>query len=152
MTIGTIADLDPVDTAMSRHMNLSSTHSHVPMQMYPEPVLHDQQNTFHFPASPNMPAPPMSNEPNGSNEVSRSASNGYHSYGGQSQIAMPSSELDTRYWNNMFRELGFGDNIDSTAAYGNGTISASPYGRTQQPYTAPLAYHHMQASVPGYGP
>jgi len=83
------------------------------------------------------------------------------------QAHQPSQPDDLRYWNNMFRDLGFGEAVDQNypahslsgvaapshqpsipphqQSYGNGRGAGN--GNHQQPY----AYHHMHYNAPGYG-
>lgn len=80
----------------------------------------------------------------------------------------PPQSDDMRYWNNMFRELGFGEAVDQTYVNGgqnsNGTPTSSshhppPSHPPHQGYGAgrgannhqPYAYHHMHSNAPGYG-
>ncbi|KAI0259973.1 fungal-specific transcription factor domain-containing protein [Gloeopeniophorella convolvens] len=86
---------------------------------------------------------------------------------------------DMRYWNNMFRDLGFGEAVDQTTAYAGpgpspGGPPAPPPPQQQQPAPSPAqaaqqahhqgyagargvgghqpyAYHLMHTNAPGYG-
>jgi hypothetical protein len=81
----------------------------------------------------------------------------------------PPQSDDMRYWNNMFRELGFGEAVDQTYLNGGqnstgGTPASSshhppPSHPPHQGYGAgrgannhhPYPYHHMHSNAPGYG-
>ncbi|KAA1479725.1 hypothetical protein DENSPDRAFT_846342 [Dentipellis sp. KUC8613] len=138
----------PLSSAVPPHSTTT------PPQMYPQRMVEQEHSrSFHFPASPRVPAPPSLpsyryppgsvpgpadlgscnlRSPNSGikgNPVSHSTyspqenqETSTYPYAAPASTAQayhtaqqsPSSELDMRYWNNMFRELGFGDNIEST--------------------------------------
>ncbi|KAI9446852.1 fungal-specific transcription factor domain-containing protein [Lactarius indigo] len=80
----------------------------------------------------------------------------------------PAQSDDMRYWNNMFRELGFGEAVDQTYANGGQNTTGAPTPSSHHPapphshhpgYSVgrgannhqPYAYHHMHSNAPGYG-
>ena len=94
-----------------------------PTQLYatqPSRMPEAPQQTFHFPASPNLPAHPQTSDneyqvdPQGRNSMNHQAPNGNAMYAGGYVPLAPNhaSELDAHYWKNMFIELGFGENVD----------------------------------------
>ncbi|KAI0272137.1 hypothetical protein BGY98DRAFT_166761 [Russula aff. rugulosa BPL654] len=153
--------------------------------VYPQQMLDDAQNTanmhhsYSYPISPTQSNVAASSQEPMQVDTSRSASvqaTSAQTYGNSAYVQsppvasqpQPTQSDDLRYWNNMFRDLGFGEavdqnfpaqqNISSASApsshqslpmtsshhqtYGNGRGAGPP----QQPY----AYHHMHSNAPGY--
>jgi hypothetical protein len=92
-------------------------------QIYPHQVqlAHASEQSFHFPASPHLPAHPQPAAQESEYPVESSIRNtvgwpgvgspvGYH--GHVPQVPHHASELDAHYWKNMFLELGFGENVE----------------------------------------
>ncbi|THH20938.1 hypothetical protein EW146_g495 [Bondarzewia mesenterica] len=146
-----------------------SSQTHSPPTMYPQAMTQEQQSAFHFPASPNVPPPPaMIHEPapQGGDSGIRGASTSYGPFTQQPQMIQTSTE-DMRYWNHMFRELGYGDNADASTqfvGYSNGigvggsasssaTSSGIPsgYGRPHPAYQGHQGQYqyHMHSSASG---
>ncbi|KZT28631.1 hypothetical protein NEOLEDRAFT_1129473 [Neolentinus lepideus HHB14362 ss-1] len=148
----------------------SSARPHVspsapPQSMYPQAMV--AQHTFHFPASPNLPAHPLAPGDSGGHHLSASASsskgpmvNGYTSYG-NGYSPQPPGELDVHYWRNMFTDLGFGETVESTpyrAGPSGPYSSADSVRSTQMPsrdmqHRSPAQLHsyHYMSSAPGFG-
>ncbi len=131
----------------------SPTTIQTPPQGYPPSSSHEQN--FHFPASPHLPAHPVTQDAHyASSEVMRPGSNAsassngsYHpSYIGGQHTA----ELDAQYWKNMFLDLGFGGNVEQAGppqatGHSNGDLRSSYDVRHQH-----QAYHITQSSHPSY--
>ncbi|KAH9967928.1 fungal-specific transcription factor domain-containing protein [Russula dissimulans] len=140
-----------------RDMTLSTTTQVSP---YPQQMLDDVQNATHvhhfsYPISPTTSTP--SSVPVSSQDPMQSAS---------SQPAPPTQSDDLRYWNNMFRDLGFGEAVDQNypAQAPSGALAPSSHqhalpphhqsygnGRMAGIHAQPYAYHHMHSNAPGYG-
>lgn len=116
------------------------------------------QQTFHFPASPHLPAHPHSDSSDndyqvdvqGRNSISHGPSNGNTLYSGGYVPTAPNhaSELDAHYWKNMFIELGFGENVDPNALP---VMISNNVGRTMPPppqYMEHPQSDHQQQSLP----
>jgi hypothetical protein len=172
-------------TVVRRDSTQSSQQSTQP-SVYPQQMLDDAQNTanmhhsYSYPISPTQSNVAASSQEPMQVDTSRSASvqaTSAQTYGNSAYVQsppvasqpQPTQSDDLRYWNNMFRDLGFGEavdqnfpaqqNISSASApsshqslpmtsshhqtYGNGRGAGPP----QQPY----AYHHMHSNAPGYG-
>jgi hypothetical protein len=175
-------------TATRRESTLSTT-SQVsqPPGVYPQQMLDDVQNPnmyrpYSYPVSPTQAGVGASSQEPMQVDSARGASAqnpSAQAYGNNTythsppapqppQMPQPPQSDDLRYWNNMFRDLGFGDTIDQSYAaqhmssvpaqqsqqsqqspvphhqsYGNGRGA----GNHQQPYP----YHHMHSNAPGYG-
>ncbi|KAF8964132.1 hypothetical protein BDZ97DRAFT_947087 [Flammula alnicola] len=112
----------PIDPRLQGPVIAHGTIQNPPSQVYSHQVHRMQeqtQQTFHFPASPNLPAHPHQGPRDHEyhNEIqARTIGNGpspagnVHYPGGYIPTAPHSTELDARYWKNMFIELGFGEN------------------------------------------
>lgn len=88
-------------------------------QTYPNQVQQPHEQSFHFPASPHLPAHPvqeseLSAEPSTRNAAGWVGTGGVggsvNHHGHVPQVPHHASELDAHYWKNMFLELGFGEN------------------------------------------
>lgn len=121
----TIPQIDP-------RLQGSSSHSSSPSstQGYSQP---SPGQSFHFPASPHLPAHPIPRENEYTSEV-RSSSE---------QLSPPThtlptinTELDAQYWRNMFLGLGFGS-LEPPVV---GTLSSG------EGYQNHSSYHHMHPS------
>jgi hypothetical protein len=115
--------------------------SHSPPNIYRQQAAPSQNQSFQFPASPHLPAHPV---PHGStNEYSSNGGgtgalgystsySGISGTGGNSgggvgstfPVPQHASELDAHYWRNMFLELGFGGDVDSSPT--NGSVNGVP--------------------------
>lgn len=157
--------------------------------VYPQQMLDDAQNTtnmhhsYSYPISPTQSSVVASSQEPMQVDATRSASvqaTSAQTYGNSAyvqsppaaQASQPQSQQsdDLRYWNNMFRDLGFGEAVDQNfpaqnmssapvpsshqslpmtsshhPSYGNGN------GRGAGPPQQPYAYHHMHSNAPGYG-
>ncbi|KDQ59395.1 hypothetical protein JAAARDRAFT_32954 [Jaapia argillacea MUCL 33604] len=165
------------------HVSQSSTSPrlHSPPQMYPQPMLQSHEHNFHFPASPNMPAHPIPlhddtrgsgysesvpSIPKSGGGPSMGGPYAPHSHASHAQYAsQPPSELDQHYWRNMFRELGFGENVESPPPHVASTsTAASAFGHGDHMRTLPpptydgssshrghLPSYHYLHSAPGFG-
>lgn len=131
-----------------------------PQSMYPQPMVY--HHTFRFPASPNLPAHPLAQEP-GAAHVGVGGTpmaNNYAPYVNSHYPTQPHSELDAHYWRNMFMDLGFGETVESTpfrggpppgAGYVNvDSVRSSQPLQHRSPPQLP-SYHYMQSSAPGFG-
>lgn len=87
-----------------------------PTQLYPHQAQQAHEQSFHFPASPHLPAHPQPIAPEYPAELHMRNIGGpggtvnYNSF--VPQVPHHASELDAHYWKNMFIELGFGENGD----------------------------------------
>lgn len=156
--------------------------------VYPQQMLDDAQNStnmnppYSYPISPSQSSVAASSQEPMQVDTTRSASvqtTSAQAYGNSAYVQsppvahpshphQPTQSDDLRYWNNMFRDLGFGEAVDQNfpapnlssaptpsshqplpltsshhPSYGNGRGT----GNSQQPY----AYHHMHSNAPGYG-
>jgi len=159
-------------------MTLSTTTQVSP---YPQQMLDDVQNTAHvhhfsYPISPTAVSSGESMQVDTrSASVQNTSAQAYGSSAyGQSppapqatQVAQPTQSDDLRYWNNMFRDLGFGEAVDQS--YAAHSLSGVPGQSSHQPpptptlhqgygngrgggnHQQPYAYHHMHSNAPGYG-
>lgn len=141
------------ETPIDPRLQDSPTTIQTPPQGYPPSSSHEQN--FHFPASPHLPAHPVTQDAHyASSEVMRPGSNAsassngsYHpSYIGGQHTA----ELDAQYWKNMFLDLGFGGNVEQAGppqatGHSNGDLRSSYDVRHQH-----QAYHITQSSHPSY--
>src|SRR5712672_3068285 len=132
-------------------MSLSTTAQVSP---YPQQMLDDVQNTTHvhhfsYPISPTSTpssAPVSSQDPTQSASVRTSSpqsySNGTYSQSPPlvqpPQPTPPTQSDDLRYWNNMFRDLGFGEAVDQNypaqAPSGTGTLAPSSHQHALPPH------------------
>ncbi|KAI9510384.1 fungal-specific transcription factor domain-containing protein [Russula earlei] len=136
-----------------RESTLSSSTTQVspPPGMYPRAMLDDVQNTVHhpfsYPISPTSSSMPVPSQDQMHNPP---------------RTSTPSDDL--RYWNNMFRDLGFGEAVDQSYPPPQTLSSAPPpshqslphhhsygNGRVVSHHPPPYAYHHMHSNAPGYG-
>lgn len=113
-------------------------------QAYPQITAPHGQG-FHFPASPHLPAHPVSHENGYTPDPPLRAGPGgilpspnAHHHGFIPPVPQHSSELDAQYWKNMFLGLGFG-NIDPQQQPGPSNISSDGYNEVarhqhQTPY------------------
>jgi hypothetical protein len=134
--------------------------------MYPHPVQQPHEQSFHFPASPHLPAHPQavtqdneypieSSIRNTAGWTSTSGVGGPASYHGHvPQVPLHASELDAHYWKNMFLELGFGENGEghTMAHTTNGSDGRDisqyldPHQHQSNPvhqHQGPVIYQHM---------
>ncbi|KAF8876030.1 hypothetical protein CPB84DRAFT_1796158 [Gymnopilus junonius] len=146
----------PIDPRLQCQPASRATMQSSPIQVYSHQGSRMQeatQQTFHFPASPNLPAHPHSNpsdndyqvDVQGRNAISHDPSNGNTLYSG-GYVPMPpnhASELDAHYWKNMFIELGFGENVDPNTLHG---MIPNSVGRTMPP--SPQYMGHTQIDHP----
>jgi len=179
---------DDVQPRLSRRESTVSTTTQVSQQpppVYPQQMLDDVQNSANVhhsvsysisPTSSGMTASfhePMQVEGvRGASAQSTGAptyTNG--AYGSSQALAQaPQSTQgtqsdDMRYWNNMFRDLGFGEAVDQTYAQNLSNATASSPHQPTHPHPhhqgygsgrgtcnhQPYAYHHMHSNAPGYG-
>ena len=156
-----------------------------PPGVYPPQPLEDVQNPnahnpFSYPISPTQSSVPVSSQEPMQVDSVRSASvqnSSAQSYGSNTyapsppaphppQVHQPTQPDDLRYWNNMFRDLGFGEAVDQTyPPHSMSSVPASSHPPSippqQQSYGTgrgvgnhqqqPYAYHHMHYNAPGYG-
>ncbi|KAF8921608.1 hypothetical protein CPB85DRAFT_1489996 [Mucidula mucida] len=125
-----------------------------PSQMYAGQSELSHEQTFHFPASPHMPAHPITQQPQyQTNDLPMRQTpqvpvNTMYPGGGYSPpTTQHASELDAQYWKNMFLDLGFGGNDNPMAAsmpQNNGNDVRSTYAHQGTTY-------HLAPSHPGYG-
>ncbi|KJA27281.1 hypothetical protein HYPSUDRAFT_35120 [Hypholoma sublateritium FD-334 SS-4] len=111
-----------------------------------------QAQAFHFPASPHLPAHPQAgvreHEYGGAGDLpTRSLGNaplppGQSYPGGYIPPAPHSSELDQRYWKNMFIELGFGES-DAPLALQNVVLAPQYMDQQQQQQRHAMQAHGM---------
>ena len=176
----------PPPTASRRESTLSTTsHASQPPGVDPPQPLDDVQNSnlhnpFSYPISPTQSSVPVSSQEPMQVDSVRSASvqnSSAQPYGSNTyapsppapqppQAHQPTQPDDLRYWNNMFRDLGFGEAVDQTypAHSLSGGVPAPshqpPIPSHQQSYSngrgagnhqQPYAYHHMHYNAPGYG-
>jgi hypothetical protein len=132
--------------------------------VYPQQMLDDAQNTanmhhsYSYPISPTQSNVAASSQEPMQVDATRSASaqaTSAQTYGNSAYVQsppvaqasqpQPTQSDDLRYWNNMFRDLGFGEAVDQNFPAQN--ISSASAPSPQQPY----AYHHMHSNAPGYG-
>jgi len=125
--------------------------------MYPHQThrMHEQPHhaqTFHFPASPHLPAHPHPAPQEQEYQVdlqSRNiqASGAAHYPGGYVPVATHhASDLDAHYWKNMFLELGFGENVDPSTMHGvvpnSSTRTMPPFMENNRHLPHPTHTHH----------
>ena len=181
------------ETASRRDSTLSATtpaSQQPPPGVYPQQMIDDVQNAsnvhhaFSYSISPTPSSITASSHETMQVDTVRSTptqTSGAPTYGNNTfaqpqstaqplQPPPPPQSDDMRYWNNMFRELGFGDSVDQTYVNGgqNSTSTATPTSSSHHPppsqphhqgYSAgrganghqPYAYHHMHSNAPGYG-
>lgn len=149
----------------------------------------DAQNTanmhgsFSYPISPPQPSVTASSQEPMQVDTTRSASvqpSNVQSYGNSAYVQsppvaqpshppQPTQSDDLRYWNNMFRDIGFGEAVDQSFPAHNNLSSATapsphqPLPLASSPHQSygngrgggnplqPYAYHHMHSNAPGYG-
>ena len=183
------------ETASRRDSTLSATtpaSQQPPPGVYPQQMIDDVQNTsnghhpFSYSISPTPSSITASSHETMQVDTVRSAptqTSGPPTYGNNAfvqpqststtqplQPPPPPQSDDMRYWNNMFRELGFGEAVDQTYVNGgqNSNTTGAPTPSSHHPppsqphhqgYGAgrganshqPYAYHHMHSNAPGYG-
>jgi hypothetical protein len=173
---------------VSRRESTVSTTTQVSQQqppVYPQQMLEQNTANLHPPFSYSISSTPSGiNAPSHEMQVDavRGAavqatgaptySNGT-TYGSSQPLAQPGQAAqltqsdDMRYWNNMFRDLGFGEAVDQTYAgqnVSNASASSPHHSAHQHPQShhngigcgrgtghQPYAYHHMHSNAPGYG-
>jgi hypothetical protein len=171
-----------MSTVSRRESTVSTTTQVSPQQppVYPQQMLEDAQNTGNLhppfsyslpPASSGIHEPIQVDAMRGATAQTTGAptySNG--TYGPSQPLVQPAQPAqstqsdDMRYWNNMFRDLGFGEAVDQTYGGQNPANASSPHQPAPpHPYThhgyngrgtghnQPYAYHHMHTNAPGYG-
>jgi hypothetical protein len=166
-------------TASRRESTLSTTTQvSQPPGVYPNEMIGDVQSNVHpfsYQISPTQPNAPSSAQEQMQVDTVRSASaqtSSAQSYGSNTysqsppappppQANPPTQSDDLRYWNNMFRDLGFGEAVDQS--YASHNMSGVPAPSHQPPvqtphhygngrnHQQPYAYHHMHYEAPGYG-
>ncbi|KAI0290482.1 hypothetical protein BC826DRAFT_539358 [Russula brevipes] len=159
----------------------TTTQTSQPPGVYPQQMLDDVQNStsvFSYPISPTQSSVAVSTQEPMQVDTVRSTPVQNHSpqtYGNSAypqspsaaqhpQPGQPQQSDDLRYWNNMFRDLGFGDTVDQTYAQNLSSApapSSHPHpvpshqnygsGRGTSNHQQPYAYHHMHSNAPGYG-
>lgn len=173
-------------TVVRRDSTHSSQQSTQP-SVYPQQMLDDAQNTanmhhsYSYPISPTQSNVAASNQEPMQVETSRSASvqaTSAQTYGNSAYVQsppvaqasqpQPTQSDDLRYWNNMFRDLGFGEAVDQNFPAQNISSASAPPSHQSLPMTSshhqsygngrgagppqqPYAYHHMHSNAPGYG-
>ncbi|EIN07589.1 hypothetical protein PUNSTDRAFT_126610 [Punctularia strigosozonata HHB-11173 SS5] len=179
-----VSALPPIDTRM--HASAPGTSGpgpvlHSPPQMYPQTMVSQaHEHNFHFPASPHLPAHPSAPGgagPGGLHDASSSSSSSYGPmedvkahpsayamyahYANGAQAPPHHSELDAHYWRNMFRELGFGEGVESSGpatamATAEGVRGMPPhygdprmasYAPPPPPPPPPMQQHHSSAAA-----
>ena len=180
--------VDEMYSIVSRRGSTVSTTTQVSQQpppVYPQSMLDDVQNTSNVHHTVSYSISPTSSgmtasfhEPMQVDGVRASAqttsappyTNG--AYGSSQPLAQPPQSTpvtqsdDMRYWNNMFRDLGFGEAVDQTYAQNVPSATASSPHQPTPPHShhpgygsngrgtsnhQPYAYHHMHSNAPGYG-
>jgi hypothetical protein len=168
-------------TASRRESTLSTTTQvSQPPGVYPNQMIDSVQESnvhhpFSYQISPTQPSAPAPAQESMQVDSVRSASaqtSSAQSYGSNtysqsppapqpSQVAPATQSDDLRYWNNMFRDLGFGEAVDQS--YASHSMSGVPTPSHQPPlptphhygngrnHQQPYAYHHMHYDAPGYG-
>ena len=176
------------ETALRRDSTLSATtpaSQQPPPGVYPQQMIDDVQNgtNVHHPFSYSISPTPSSITASSHEtmQVDTIRSTPIHTsstptYGNNTYVQAqstpqtlppppPPQSDDMRYWNNMFRELGFGEAVDQTYGGQNSTGAPTPSSHHPPPphhqgYSAgrgannnhqPYAYHHMHSNAPGYG-
>jgi len=174
-----------------RDSTLSASQQATQPSVYPQQMLDDAQNTanmhhsYSYPISPTQSNVAASSQEPMQVDATRSASvqqatTSAQTYGNSayvqsppvaqaSQPPQPTQSDDLRYWNNMFRDLGFGEAVDQNFPAQNMSSSAPApsshqslpmtsshhqsygNGRSAGPPHQPYAYHHMHSNAPGYG-
>jgi hypothetical protein len=173
-------------TVVRRDSTQSSQQSTQP-SVYPQQMLDDAQNTanmhhsYSYPISPTQSNVAASTQEPMQVDSSRSASvqaTSAQTYGNSAYVQsppvaqasqpQPTQSDDLRYWNNMFRDLGFGEAVDQNFPAQNISSASAPSshqslpmasshhqsygnGRGAGPPQQPYAYHHMHSNAPGYG-
>ncbi|TFK42840.1 fungal-specific transcription factor domain-containing protein [Crucibulum laeve] len=145
---------------VTSHVNGGHPNPHSPIYTPHSQPMHDPSSShpsFQFPASPHPPTPPnlVRQHPDYNPELSARhnipASNGNMGTHYQTYPMPPpnTTEQDTFYWRSMFRELGFGENSDSSHPVP--VISAERHNpqyvdNSQQQYhpSQQMSYHHHQ--------
>jgi hypothetical protein len=186
---GAIDEIFP--TVIRRDSTLSASQQATQPSVYPQQMLDDAQNTanmhhssYSYPISPTQSNVAASSQEPMQVETTRSASvqsASAQTYGNSayvqsppvaaqaaSQPPQPTQSDDLRYWNNMFRDLGFGEAVDQNFPAQNVSSASAPSshqslpmgsshhqsygnGRGAGPPQQPYAYHHMHSNAPGYG-
>lgn len=146
----------PIDP---RLQSLPTSHAPMPSQSqtYPHQAQQPHEQSFHFPASPHLPAHPQpvvqetefsveSPIRNAAGWASTSSVAGPVSHHGHvAQVPHHASELDAHYWKNMFLELGFGEN-GAPAPNGNDNRGMPHYldpPHQHQSHQGSVSYQHM---------
>lgn len=155
--------------------------------VYPQQMLDDAQNTanmhhsYSYPISPTQSNVAASSQEPMQVDATRSASvqaTSAQTYGNSAYVQsppvaqasqpQPTQSDDLRYWNNMFRDLGFGEAVDQNFPAQNMSSASAPSPHQSHPMTSshhqsygngrgagppqqPYAYHHMHSNAPGYG-
>jgi len=155
--------------------------------VYPQQMLDDAQNTtnmhhsYSYPISPTQSNVAASSQEPMQVDATRSASvqaTSAQTYGNSAYVQsppvaqasqpQPTQSDDLRYWNNMFRDLGFGEAVDQNFPAQNMSSASAPSSHQSLPMTSshhqsygngrvagpphqPYAYHHMHSNAPGYG-
>ncbi|KAF9557675.1 hypothetical protein CPC08DRAFT_668433 [Agrocybe pediades] len=143
----------PIDPRLEGSPTSQSQTSPTRIYSHQAPRAQDQPPSFHFPASPHLPAhPPPNHEQEYHMDAQKRSSFGQGPINnGGVPYYIPSgsqhtSELDAHYWKNMFIELGFGEGVDP-----NGMPPAVPMHNNMPPRThtqyvdQPQSQHHHQA-------
>lgn len=118
-----------------------------PPQMYPQPMVQAHEHSFHFPASPRLPAHPE--PPEFPIDQPRGDTMGYPFVNAPSSTSH-TTELDAQYWRNIFLELGFGGGEQSVPPPPTHIMYPGPQQNSHSNHQ--MAYPHMHASAqPAYG-
>ncbi|KAF9459558.1 fungal-specific transcription factor domain-containing protein [Collybia nuda] len=136
----------------------------LPTQVYSHQTQQQHDQSFHFPASPHLPAHPQPIAPEYPTElhirnIGPGTAANYNNI--VPQVPHHASELDAHYWKNMFIELGFGEHGEpiapTTAVDHRGMsqyVDTTHHSNSQQTHQhhGHLSYSHVhQPSQPNYG-
>lgn len=174
-------------TVVRRDSTQSASQQATQPSVYPQQMLDDAQNTtnmhhsYTYPVSPTQPNVAASSQEPMQVDATRGASaqaTSAQTYGNSAYVQSPpvaqasqpqsTQSDDLRYWNNMFRDLGFGEAVDQNYPAQNVSSASAPSshqplpmtsshhqsygnGRGAGPHQQPYAYHHMHSNAPGYG-
>jgi hypothetical protein len=174
-------------TVVRRDSTQSAGQQATQPSVYPQQMLDDAQNntnmhhSYSYPISPTQSNVVASSQEPMQVDATRSASvqaTSAQTYGNSAYVQSPTvaqasqpqstQSDDLRYWNNMFRDLGFGEAVDQNFPAQNMSSPSAPSphqslpmtsshhqsygnGRGAGPPQQPYAYHHMHSNAPGYG-